>query len=91
MGKTEPTEKFRKLNQQKIHISSFPSIDGNGISVSAIMKKLKNGSHFVNINHIENFQLQLPQSLGLSFSECRQKRNISVGHYEKIEKCLSFR
>ena len=37
MGKAEPTEKFRKLNQWKIHVSSFPSVDG--ISVSAIMKK----------------------------------------------------
>ena len=39
---------------------SFLSVDGNGISVSAIMKKLKNGSHFVNIDHTEKFQITDP-------------------------------
>ena len=34
----------------------------------------------------KNVQLLTPQSLGLWFSECRWKWNISVGHYEKIEK-----
>ena len=58
MGKTEPREKFRKLNRWKIHVSSFPSVDG--ISVSAIMKKLKNGCHFVNIDYTENFKLSTP-------------------------------
>ena len=38
----------------------------------------------------KNVQLLTPQSLGLRFSECRQKWNISVGHYEKIEKWLTF-
>ena len=41
MGKTEPTEKFGKLNQQKIHISSFPSVDGNGISGSSHYEKIE--------------------------------------------------
>ena len=41
MGKTEPMEKFRKLNRQKIHISSFLSVNGNRISASAIMKKIE--------------------------------------------------
>ena len=61
-------------------------------SASAIMKKFKNGSHFVNIDCMEKFQItDPPQSLGLRFSGCQQKRNISLGHYEKIEKWLSFR
>ena len=58
--KTEPMEKFWKLNQQKIHISSFPSVNGNGISAFAIMKKLKNGCHFVNIDHMEKCQITNP-------------------------------
>ena len=40
-GKTEPMEKFRKLNRWNICVSSFPSVNINGISSSAIMKKLK--------------------------------------------------
>ena len=31
----------------------------------------------------KNFQLPTSQSLGLQFSECRLKQNISIGHYEK--------
>ena len=30
------------------------------------------------------------ENLGLWFSECQQKQNISTGHYEKIEKWLPF-
>ena len=40
--------------------NGFPSVDGNGISVSAIMKKLKNGCHFINIYHTEKFQITNP-------------------------------
>ena len=59
---------------------------GNGISVLVFMKKLKNGCHFLNMHYMEKFQITvLPQSLGLWFSKCQQKWNISVGHYEKIE------
>ena len=57
-GKTEPMEKFRKLNRWKIHVSSFLSVDG--ISASAIMKKLKNGCHFINIDRMEKFQITNP-------------------------------
>ena len=89
MGKTEPMEKFGKLNRWKIHVSSFPIVDR--ISASAIMKKLKNGYHLVNINHMENFKFTDPAKvLGLWFSECWQKQNITVSHYEKIEKWLPF-
>ena len=87
-GKTEPMEKFRKLNRWKICVSSFPSA---AISALASMKKLKNGCHFVNIDHTEKFQItNPPQSLGLWFSECQRKWNISISHYEKIEKWLQF-
>ena len=124
----------------KILVSSFPGVDRNGISVSAIMKKLKKGSHFVNIdcsrkisnywtpakvwvsgfpavngNRIsavwplwknwkmalillisiiqKNFKLLTPpQSLGLWFSRLSTEMEYQLsGHYEKIEKRLSFR
>ena len=66
MGKTEPTEKFGKLNQWKICVSSFPSVDG--ISPSAIMKKLKNDRHFINIDRTEKFQITNPPKFGSHFS-----------------------
>ena len=34
----------------------------------------------------KNSKMTNPQSLGLRFSECQWKWNISIGHYEKIEK-----
>ena len=36
------------------------------------------------------FKLLTPQSLGLQFSKCQWKWNISISHYEKIEKWLPF-
>ena len=85
-------EKFQITDPPpKVWVSSFLSVNRNGISALAIMKKLKNGCHFVNINHTEKFKLLTPpQSLGLQFSKCQQKWNISIGHYEKIEKWLPF-
>ena len=78
-GKTEPTEKFRKLNRQKIHVFSFPSVDG--ISASAIMKKMKNAFHFVNIDPTEKFQItDPPQKFGFLVF-CQRKQNIRVDHY----------
>ena len=44
----------------KVWVSGFPSVDGNGISVLAIMKTLKNGHHFVNVNHMEKLQITDP-------------------------------
>ena len=38
----------------------------------------------------KNFKLLTPQSLGLRFSQCQQKRNISVGHYEKLKNASHF-
>ena len=52
--------KFRKLNWHKIYVSSFPNVNRNGISASAIMKKMKNRCHFVNINCTEKFQITSP-------------------------------
>ena len=55
------------------------------------LKKLKNGCHFINIDPTEKFQITDPtKSLGLQFSECQQKWNVSAGHYGKIEKWLPF-
>ena len=65
-GKTEPIEKFGKLNRRKIRVSSFPSVDG--ILLLAIMKKLKNDCHFINIDHTEKFQITDPPKFGSHFS-----------------------
>ena len=53
-------------------------------------EKLKNGHHFININCTEKFQITDPQNLGLRFSECQWKWNISIGHDKKIEKWPPF-
>ena len=53
MGKTEPT----KYSENGIN-GKFPF---QPISVSAIMKKLKNGSHFVNIDCTQKFQITNPK------------------------------
>ena len=62
-------EKFQISDPPKVCVSIFLSVNGNGMSASAIMKKLKNGCHFFNIDHTEKFQIiGPPQSLGLQFS-----------------------
>ena len=85
---------YRKISNYwllKVWVSGFLSVNGNGISASAIMKNLKNGHYFVNIDHMVKFQItDPPQSLGLWFSECQLKQNINISHYEKIEKCPPF-
>ena len=63
-------QKNFRLPTPKVWISGFPSVDGNGISVLAIIKKLKNGCHFFNIDRTEKFQITNPQSLDLWFSNC---------------------
>ena len=50
-------EKFQITDPTKVRVSGFPSVDRNGISVLAIMKILKNGCHFININRTEKFQI----------------------------------
>ena len=85
--KTEPMEKFGKLNWQNFCVSGFLSVEYQcrplwknwkmaAISLISIIKK--------------NFQLQTAPKFGSQFSKCWQKQNISVGHYEKIEKWLPF-
>ena len=83
-------ENFQITNHPKIWVYSFLSVNRNEISASVIMKKLKNGCHFINIDCTETFKITDPQSLGLQFSECQWKLNISVSHYEKTEKWLPF-
>ena len=118
--------KISNYRPPKSLISSFASVNRNRIIASAIMKKLNNGCHFFNIDHMEkypitdppkvwvsgflsvnrnrisasaimknwkmaaislisiirkNIQVPIPQSLGLRFSECWRKQNISIGHY----------
>ena len=48
---TEPTE--------NLHL-------GNGISASAIMKKMQNGCHFVNMHHTEKFKITNPPKVWVS-------------------------
>ena len=80
--------KFRKLNQSKIQVFRCPGV--SGISGSAIMKKLK----ITTISWIliiwKNFKVLTRIKFGLQFSECWWKWNISVSHYEKIEKWPPF-
>ena len=45
-------------------VSGFLGIDRNGISASAIMKKLKNGHCIINIDCTENFQITDPPKFG---------------------------
>ena len=56
-------ENFPNTNPPKIWVSGFPSVDGNGILASAIMKKLKNSHHFVNIINTEKVQIADPQKV----------------------------
>ena len=51
------TENFPITDPLKVWVSGFPSVNRNGISVSAIMKKMKNGCHFFNIDHTEKFPI----------------------------------
>ena len=59
-------ENFQITNPPKVWVSSFLGVDRNGISVSAIMKKLKNGCHFINIDHMQNFQITTPPLVWIS-------------------------
>ena len=53
-------EKFQVIDSPQVWVSSFPSVDGNGISASAIMKKLKNARNFVNMHNMDKFQITKP-------------------------------
>ena len=49
------------------YYTGFLGVNRNGISASAIIEKLKNGHHFINIDHTEKFQVTDPQKLGSPF------------------------
>ena len=70
----DSTEKNKLLTPpKKVWVSGFPSVDGNRISASAIMKKkLKSDCHFVNIDSTGKNKITDPpkKSLGLWFSKC---------------------
>ena len=51
---------FKLPTPPKVWISAFPIVHINGISALVIMKKLKNGCHFFNIDRIEKFQITAP-------------------------------
>ena len=63
---------------QKFWVSGFLSVNGNGISVSAIMKKLKNGCHFINIHRKEKFQIINPPKVWVSGFPSFDRNGISV-------------
>ena len=78
-------EKFQVTDPPKVWVSIFLSVDGNGISALAIMKKLKNGCHFINIHHMEKFQITIPPKFGSPVLKVSMEQwNISISHYEKI-------
>ena len=73
---------FKLLTLPKFGVSGFLSVDRNRISQSAIMKKLKNGYHLVNIDHTEKFQItDHPKVWVSSFLSVDRNRNI-IGKLE---------
>ena len=57
---------FKLLTPPTFGSLGFLSVNGNGISVSAIMKKLKNGCHFFNIDCTEKFRITNPPKVWIS-------------------------
>ena len=47
-------EKFQITDPAKVWVSGFLSVNSNRISASVFMK---NGYHFINIDHMEKFQI----------------------------------
>ena len=82
--------KFKLLTTPppKVWVSGFLSVNRNGMSVSAIMKKLKNGSHSVNINHTEKIQSTDPLKVWVSDFLSVNRNGISV--LAIMEKWLPF-
>ena len=66
------------LTPPKVWVSGFLSVDGKRISVLAIMKKLKNGCHFVNIDCMEKFQITDPPKVWVSSFPSVYRNRISV-------------
>ena len=64
-----------------VWVSNFPSVSENGIFASDIMKKLKNGCHFVNVRHTGIFP-RLPLGNKKVYpSRClaKQARDLQLG------------
>ena len=69
IGHNEKIEKWPKFHKYasyenisnycppKVWVSGFLSVNGNRISVLAIMQKLKNGHHFVNMHRMAKCQI----------------------------------
>ena len=57
-------EKFQITDPPKVRVSGFPSVEGNGISVSAIMKKLKMAAILLILIVRKNFKLLIPPKFG---------------------------
>ena len=75
-------KKSKLLTCPKGWVSGFLSVDRNEISASAIMKKSKNGCHFININHTEKFQNTDLPKFGSPVFRVLQKQSISIIHYD---------
>ena len=83
--------------QQKFQITDLPKFGSPLFQVSMETEYWcyplwKNGRHFTENHHTAKSPItDPPKNLGLHFSQCRQKWNIGVCHYEKMEKWLPFR
>ena len=81
-------DKFQITKPPKVWVSGFLSVNGNGILAPTI---IENFPLYCKYQSYGNFQITDPlQSLGLHFSECQQKQNISICHYENIKKWLPY-
>ena len=72
---------FSECRKVTTHKCPSINVNGNRIEVSAIMNKMKNGCHFVNIDHTEKFQITDPQKLGLQFSKCQCLKHLYMDIY----------
>ena len=69
---------IKLLNPTKVWVSGFLSVNRNRVSALAIMKKLKNGCHFININRTEKFQITDPPKVWVSGFPSVNGNGISV-------------
>ena len=85
-------EKFQITDPPpKVWVSGFLSVDRNGILVLAIMKKLKNGHHFININHMETFQITDPPKVWVSgFLSVDRNGILVLAIMKKLKNCHHF-
>ena len=70
---------FKLLTPPKVWVSGFPSVNRNRISALATMKKLKNGCHFINIDHTEIFQMTNPSKVWVSGFQVSMKTEYRSG------------